>query len=178
MVCKGIDLFLPSALLGMKRCWEFINLFSKCWLLVRVTSNKECQRICAKAGKSKRNPGGEESLEFLKIFYSQIMGDLRKSCKKQYRTFPHARRPASPVDALRHDEQRPRLGGYRWREAVAVVRLHPLLLLMFLLWSETKSGIPRCLSSRLFGVFPSGGSSLFPCASSLGAFHKYWPVIV
>lgn len=30
-------------------------------------------------------------------------------------------------------EQRPRLGGYRWREAVAVVRLHPLLLLMFLL---------------------------------------------
>lgn len=87
----------------MKRCWEFINLFSKCWLLVRVTSNKECQRICAKAGKSKRNPGGEESLEFLKIFYSQIMGDLRKSCKKQYRTFPHARRPASPVDALHHD---------------------------------------------------------------------------
>lgn len=30
-------------------------------------------------------------------------------------------------------EQRPRLGGYRWREAGAVVRLHPLLLLMFLL---------------------------------------------
>lgn len=75
-------------------------------------------------------------------------------------------------------EQRPRLGGYRWREAGAVVRLRPLLLLTFLLWSETKSGIPRCLSSRLFGVFPSGGSSLFPCASSLGAFHKYWPVIV
>lgn len=45
----------------------------------------------------------EESLAFFKIFYSQIMGDLRKSCKKQYRTFPHARRPASPVDALRHD---------------------------------------------------------------------------
>lgn len=44
-------------------------------------------------------------------------------------------------------EQRPRLGGYRWREAVAVVRLRPLLLLTFLLWSETKSGVPRCLSS-------------------------------
>lgn len=162
----------------MKRCWEFINLFSKCWLLVRVTSNKECQRICAKAGKSKRNPEGEESLEFLKIFYSQIMGDLRKSCKKQYRTFPHARRPASPVDALHHDgaaikaRRLPVARGRRRRPTPPAAAAHvpPLV--------RDQVRDPALPFLTLFGVFPSGGSSLFPCASSLGAFHKYWPVIV